>query len=54
MSTLPSRRDIIRLIGASAAAAFAQSLGAADDQLRLPRGAVIRTVLKDLLPETAT
>jgi hypothetical protein len=28
MSTLPSRRDIIRLIGASAAAAFAHSLGA--------------------------
>ncbi len=51
MSTLPSRRDIIRLIGASAAAAFAQSLGAAEEQLRFPREAVIRTVLKDVPPE---
>ena len=48
---LPSRRDIIRLIGAGAAAAIARSLGAADEQLRLPGGAVIRTVLKDLPPE---
>ena len=51
MSTLPSRRDIIRLIGASAAAAFAHRLGAAEEQLRLPSGAVIRTVLKDMPPE---
>jgi phosphotriesterase-related protein len=51
MSTLPSRRDIIRLIGASAAAAFAHSLDAAEEQLRWPSGAVIRTVLKDVPPE---
>ncbi len=50
MSTLPSRRDIIRMIGASAAAAFARSVGGAV-QLRLPSGAVIRTVLEDLPPE---
>jgi len=51
MSILPSRRDIIRLLGASAAAAFAHRLGAADEQLRVPRGAIIRTVLDDLPPE---
>src|SRR5712691_1750773 len=51
MSTLPTRRDIIRLIGASAAAAFAHSLGAAEDQVRFPNGAVIRTVLADVPPE---
>jgi phosphotriesterase-related protein len=48
---MPSRRDIIRFIGASAAAAFAHGLGAAEEQLRLPSGAVIRTVLKDVPPE---
>jgi hypothetical protein len=31
MSTLPGRRDIIRLIGASAVVAFARRLGAAED-----------------------
>jgi phosphotriesterase-related protein len=46
-----NRRDIIRLLGASAAAAWAHSLGAAERQLRLPSGAVIRTVLKDVPPE---
>jgi hypothetical protein len=51
MSTLRSRRDIIRLIGAGAAAAFARSLGAAQDKLRFPSGTVIRTVLKDVPPE---
>ena len=50
MSTLPSRRDIIRLIGASAAAAFVPRLGAAEDSLHVPAGAVIRTVLEDLPP----
>ncbi len=50
MSTLPSRRDNNRMIGASAAAAFARSVGGAA-QLRLPSGAVIRTVLEDLPPE---
>jgi phosphotriesterase-related protein len=50
MSTLPSRRDIIRLIGVSAAAALAHRLGAAEEKLR-PSRAVIRTVLKDLPPE---
>jgi predicted metal-dependent phosphotriesterase family hydrolase len=43
MSTLPSRRDIIRLIGASAATAFAPRIGAAQEPLRLPSGAIIRT-----------
>jgi phosphotriesterase-related protein len=52
MPRLPSRRDIIRLIGASTAAAFAHSLGAAEEPLRFPSGAVIRTVLKDMPPET--
>src|SRR5271168_4470050 len=51
MSTLRSRRDIIRLMGAGAAAVFAHGLAAAADRLRLPRGAVIRTVLKDMPPE---
>jgi hypothetical protein len=50
MPTLPSRRDIIRLIGAGAAAAFAHSLGAAEGQPGFARGAVIRTVLEDLPP----
>jgi hypothetical protein len=51
MSIMPSRRDILRLIGAGAAAAFARSLGATDVRVRFPKGAVIRTVLKDLPPE---
>ena len=51
MSLLASRRDIIRLLGASAAAAFAHRLGAAEERLRLPSGAIIRAVLKDLPPE---
>ena len=50
MSTLHSRRDIIRLIGASAAAAFARGAGAAE-QRRWPSGAIIRTVLADLPPD---
>jgi phosphotriesterase-related protein len=48
---LPNRRDIIRLLGASAAAAFAHRLAAAEERLRVPGGAIIRTVLKDLPPE---
>jgi phosphotriesterase-related protein len=51
MSTLPTRRDIIRLIGASTATAFAHRIGAAQEQLRVPSAAVIRTVLKDLPPQ---
>jgi phosphotriesterase-related protein len=50
MSTLLSRRDIIRLIGASAAAAFACRVGAAAAPLGFPKGSVIRTILKDLPP----
>jgi hypothetical protein len=42
--SMPSRRDIIRLIGAGAAAAFAHGVGAAEEKARFPRGAVIRTV----------
>jgi predicted metal-dependent phosphotriesterase family hydrolase len=51
MSRLPSRRDLLRMIGASAAAAFAHRLGAAEDRSRFPSEAVIRTVLNDLPPE---
>jgi phosphotriesterase-related protein len=50
MSMLSSRRDIIRLIGASAAAALAPRIGAADEQPRFPRGSIVRTVLNDLPP----
>ena len=48
---LPNRREIIRWLGAGAAGAFAHSLGAVDEKLRFPSGAVIRTVLKDLPPD---
>ena len=52
MSPLPNRRDIIRLLGAgAAAAAFAPGLGAVERLLQFPRGAVIRTVLEDLRPD---
>jgi phosphotriesterase-related protein len=51
MSTLPTRRDIIRLIGAGFAAAAAHSHAAAGARLRFPSAAVIRTVLEDLAPE---
>lgn len=51
MPTMPSRRDVIRLIGASAAAAFTHSLRASETQLRFSDGAVIRTVLKDMAPD---
>ena len=51
MPTFPNRRDIIRWLGAGAAAAFAHSLGAAEETLPFPSGAVIRTVLKDLPPD---
>jgi len=47
---VPTRRDIIRMIGAGAVTALAPSLGAADARLRWPSGAVIRTVLEDLPP----
>jgi phosphotriesterase-related protein len=50
MSTLSSRREIIRLIAAGAAATFARSLGAADAKARFPSGAIIRTVLNDVVP----
>jgi phosphotriesterase-related protein len=50
MSTLPTRRDIIRLIGASAAAAITPRPGAAGEPLHAPCGAIIRTVLEDLAP----
>ena len=49
---MPSRRDIIRLIGAGTAVTLARSLGAAAASLRFPKGAVIRTVLADLPPES--
>jgi phosphotriesterase-related protein len=51
MPMLRSRRDIIRLLGASVAAAFAHTLRAAEEQFRWPSGAVIRTILKDVPPE---
>lgn len=51
MSTSSTRRDFIRLTGVCAAAAFAHGLHAAEDKLRLPAGAIIRTVLRDLAPE---
>jgi phosphotriesterase-related protein len=50
MSELPSRRDILRLIAASAAAACAPTLRAAENQLRFSAGTVIRTVLRDMPP----
>jgi predicted metal-dependent phosphotriesterase family hydrolase len=50
VSILPNRRDIIRMMGACAATAFADRLGAAQDQAAFPSGAVIRTVLKDVPP----
>ncbi len=52
MSILPNRRDVIRMLTAGAATTFARGLGAAPDQPRFPGGAVIRTVLKDVPPET--
>jgi phosphotriesterase-related protein len=51
MSTSSTRRDFIRFTGACVAAAFARCLGAAEDRLRLPTGAIIRTVLRDVAPE---
>jgi len=51
MSTMASRRDILRLIGAGAAAVLARGVRASESQLRFSAGAVIRTVLKDLSPE---
>jgi predicted metal-dependent phosphotriesterase family hydrolase len=48
---LLGRRDIIRLIGASAAAACARSFGATGAKPRFPSGSIIRTVLSDLRPE---
>ena len=47
-----TRRDILRLIVSSAAAASLPGLASAADQLKFPTGAVIRTVLKDVPPET--
>jgi phosphotriesterase-related protein len=51
MSTLTSRRDVMRLIGAGAAAVLVRAVRASENQLRFSAGAVIRTVLKDLPPE---
>jgi phosphotriesterase-related protein len=47
-----TRRDMLRLIAASAAAASLPHLASAADQVKFPSGAVIRTVLKDVPPET--
>jgi len=45
-----TRRDILKLIGSSAAATALQGLACAADQINFPRGAIIRTVLKDVPP----
>ncbi|HKT34174.1 MAG TPA: hypothetical protein VJR03_05045, partial [Nitrospira sp.] len=47
-----TRRDILKLIGTSAAATALQGLACAAEPIDFPTGAVIRTVLKDVPPET--
>lgn len=47
-----TRRDILKLIGASAAGAALPGFACAAGQINVPTGAVIRTVLKDVPPET--
>ena len=50
MSTMTTRRDILRLMGAGAAAALAPSAYPSEDLLRESGAAVIRTVLADVSP----
>jgi phosphotriesterase-related protein len=47
-----TRRDFLKLIGSSTAATALQGLACAADQIKFQTGAVIRTVLKDVPPET--
>jgi len=49
---LLARRDILKLIGSSALAAVVPRPARAAGEIRFPTGAVIRTVLKDVPPET--
>src|SRR5579859_5653770 len=67
-STRFSRRDAMRLLGIGAGLGFADSLGWEPDlaaallqqaappgqALQLPRGAIIRTILKDIDPDAFT
>ena len=47
-----TRRDFLKLIGSSTAATALQGLACAADEIKFQTGAVIRTVLKDVPPET--
>jgi hypothetical protein len=49
----PTRRDVLRLLGYGGAAIAIPSLTAANE-LDFPKGAIIRTVLKDLRPDALT
>jgi predicted metal-dependent phosphotriesterase family hydrolase len=51
MRRLPARRDILKLIGSSIAAAAVRRIAGAASEVQLPTGAVIRTVLEDMRPE---
>lgn len=51
MLCLPTRRDILKVIGSSVAAAAVQRIARAAGEVQLPAGAVIRTVLEDMRPE---
>jgi phosphotriesterase-related protein len=51
MHRLPARREILKLIGSSVAAAAVQGIAAAAGGVQFPTGAVIRTVLEDMRPE---
>jgi phosphotriesterase-related protein len=46
-----TRRDVLKVIGSSAAAVALQGIACAADEIHFPTGAVIRTVLKDVPPE---
>ena len=46
-----ARREILKLIGSSAAAMYLRGLTCAADPINFPTSAVIRTVLKDMPPE---
>jgi phosphotriesterase-related protein len=51
MHQIQARRDILRLIGSSVAAAALERIAGAKAEVTLPTDAVIRTVLEDVRPE---